>query len=591
MTTIRVILAGKERQEIAAEPGMNLLKTLQAAGIYLPAICGGQGNCGKCMVRVFSGTLPVTVFDRDCFSELQLEEGYRLACVAFPVEEGQGDIGIEVFETGERHFSAVNDFKAEDDLPRALEETLFPLEKSPQSYAHRLAPDRRLGYSELREASKLADAQGRALGAPGEFRVYRERGRILRIGGTGEPIYAAAVDIGTTTLALALLDLRTGKIAGRFSAVNRQREFGGDVISRIERANTGDLPLLSLRVREQIARGISEVCQKASAEVRAIQKIAIVGNTTMLHLLLQLSCRTLGQTPFTPVTLDMVSLRSREIFEGDLSCEIMILPGISTYVGADITAGLLFAGVQTKTDPVVFMDIGTNGEMALAYKGKILCTATAAGPAFEGGNIRWGTGSVPGAISAVRLRDGIFACTTIGNQPPVGICGSAVVDIVYQGLKNDFILSSGAFNKSLLPAGEIFLAMTPDGRPIVFCQKDVRELQLAKSAIRSGLDALLNHAGLGYGDIKTLFLAGGFGFNLNLESSAGIGLIPEALRPKVILLGNSALGGAVKFLLNPDHENTLDKIVEQSEEFRLPTDRYFNDCFIDNINFEPSIIL
>jgi uncharacterized 2Fe-2S/4Fe-4S cluster protein (DUF4445 family) len=305
----------------------------------------------------------------------------------------------------------------------------------------------------------------------------------------------------------------------------------------------------------------------------------------MLHLLLQLSCRTLGQTPFTPVTLDTVSLASREIFDGDFSCETVILPGISTYVGADITAGLLFAGVPGGAAPAAFMDIGTNGEMALVYGDKILCTATAAGPAFEGGNIHWGTGSVPGAISQASFRDGRFECVVIGGRPPAGICGSAVVDIVYHGLKNGLIRPDGRFDKERLPAGEIFLAKTEDGRDIVFCQKDVRELQLGKSAIRTGLDALLGHAGLGYGDIATLYIAGGFGFNLNMESAAGIGLIPRELLPKVCLLGNSALGGAVKFLQHGEHGETLYQIVRQAEEFSLPKDRYFNQYFIDNINF------
>jgi uncharacterized 2Fe-2S/4Fe-4S cluster protein (DUF4445 family) len=590
VAAIRIISEKNKPREIPAEPGRRLITTLQSAGFYLPAICGERGTCGKCRIRVREGSLPVTAADRACFSQIQLEEGYRLACAALP----GGDICIEVLETGEENFSVVNSFEQGEEPSRGLEETLFPLEKSAQSYARRLVPDRGLSYSELRETSKLADAMGRSSTVPAEggaraggegresFRVYREQGRILRISGNAGPVYAVAIDIGTTTLAMALLDLGTGKIARRFSAVNRQREFGGDVISRIQRANGGDLPALSKSIREQIAGGIAVLCNEASVEAGDIRKIAITGNTTMLHLLLGLSCRTLGQAPFTPVTLDMVSLQYREIFEGDLSCETTILPGISTYVGADITAGLLFAGIYAGTETAVFMDIGTNGEMALAYNGKILCTATAAGPAFEGGNIRWGTGSVPGAISQVRFRNGAFEYTTIGGRPPEGICGSGVVDIVYQGLKNNLILSSGRFNKELLPGSEIFLAKTGDNRDIVFCQKDVRELQLGKSAVRSGLDALLNHAGLGYGDIKTLYIAGGFGFNLNPESGAGIGLIPEALRPKVSLIGNSALGGTIKYLLNPDYEKTLVQIAGQSEEFSLPADKYFNKNFITN---------
>jgi uncharacterized 2Fe-2S/4Fe-4S cluster protein (DUF4445 family) len=240
------------------------------------------------------------------------------------------------------------------------------------------------------------------------------------------------------------------------------------------------------------------------------------------------------------------------------------------------------------------MDIGTNGEMALAKDGKLLCTATAAGPAFEGGNILWGTGSVPGAISQVKYRNGgngvsggesntMFDVKTIGDKPPVGICGSAVVDIVYQGLRNGLIESSGRFARGV---GDLVLAKNPEGEEIKFIQKDVRELQLAKSAIRSGMEALLRHTGTDYGAVKTLYIAGGFGFNLNFESGAGIGLIPPELLPKVSLIGNSALGGAVKYLLDRDAGDTLEKIVALSQEYSLPEDRYFNEIFIDNVEFE-----
>jgi uncharacterized 2Fe-2S/4Fe-4S cluster protein (DUF4445 family) len=161
-----------------------------------------------------------------------------------------------------------------------------------------------------------------------------------------------------------------------------------------------------------------------------------------------------------------------------------------------------------------------------------------------------------------------------------------VVDIVYHGLKNGLIRPDGRFDKELLPSGEIFLAKAEDGRDIVFCQKDVRELQLGKSAIRTGLDTLLGHAGQGYDDIGTLYIAGGFGFNLDMESAAGIGLIPRELSHKVCLLGNSALGGAVKFLLHGEHEETLYRIVRQAEEFSLPEDRYFNQYFIENLTYK-----
>jgi uncharacterized 2Fe-2S/4Fe-4S cluster protein (DUF4445 family) len=262
-----------------------------------------------------------------------------------------------------------------------------------------------------------------------------------------------------------------------------------------------------------------------------------------------------------------------------------MLPGISTYVGADITAGIFFTGMHRETAPVLLMDIGTNGEMALMAGGKLLCTATAAGPAFEGGNIQWGTGSIPGAISQVSWQDGRFAIRTIGDQPPAGICGSGVVDAVYEGLRSGHIQGSGKFN-AIVPEGGIFLEKTADGQDITFCQKDVRELQLAKSAIRSGVDALIRHAGLAYDDIKTLYIAGGFGYNLNFTSGVGIGLIPAELHSKVRLIGNSALGGAVRYLTDRQGEETINDIVNMAGEYSLPEDSYFNEMFVENIGFD-----
>jgi uncharacterized 2Fe-2S/4Fe-4S cluster protein (DUF4445 family) len=298
-----------------------------------------------------------------------------------------------------------------------------------------------------------------------------------------------------------------------------------------------------------------------------------------------LSCATLGQHPFTPVTLDFVSCAYPELFEGGLSCEVVTLPGISTYVGADITAGIFFTEMHRSAEPTLLMDIGTNGEMALMASGQLLCTATAAGPAFEGGNIQWGTGSIPGAISQVAWRDGQFAIKTIGDRPPAGICGSGVVDTVYEGLKSGFIQPNGKFNTTV-PEGGIFLAKAADGQDINFCQKDIRELQLAKSAIRSGLDALINHVGLSYDDVRTLYIAGGFGFNLNFNSGAGIGLIPKELHSKIKLIGNSSLGGAVRYLTDRNGGESINAILGMAGEYSLPKDARFNEMFLDNIGFD-----
>jgi uncharacterized 2Fe-2S/4Fe-4S cluster protein (DUF4445 family) len=532
---------------------------------------------------VLSGGLEPSPADRAYFSDEALQGGWRLACAASPREA----LSLSIPEAGDGNFAILNSFKTGDMAVNNLRAEKTPIEKSPVSFARRIAAgeSRRLSLNALRQIAKLADLSGgEEAGGALAPTIYRDQGKVLYVSREPRDLFGLAVDIGTTTIALALVNLQTGAIPGRLSVINRQREFGADVISRIQRANGGDLAALSQRVRTQIAEGTAALCRDSGVAPEELRKAAIVGNTTMVHLLLNLSCATLARFPFTPVTLDPVRFHYNELFEGDLACETTVLPGISTYVGADIAAGLLFSGLYKTKVPALFMDIGTNGEMALAVPGKITCTATAAGPAFEGGNIRWGTGSVPGAISRVRYRDGKFEVSTIDDRAPTGICGSGVVDTVYQALKHKLVLPRGGFNRKL-GITELTLAKTGDGQDIQFFQKDIRELQLAKSAICSGVDALLHQAGITYEDVGTLYIAGGFGHNLDFTSGAGIGLIPEALASKVVLIGNSALGGAVKYLLDSDCEGALDRILEISEEFALAEDKFFQKICIENINF------
>ncbi|GHV74305.1 ferredoxin [Spirochaetia bacterium] len=584
----------KQRIPFDAAQNSNLLSLLRSAGVYLPAICGGRGTCGKCRVKVVSGNLEVQAADRACFSEDDINAGFRLACNAVPRE----DISILIPETGEQSFHAVNIFDMGSmGSPADLHPEKLILERSALSFARQLDGERpgRISLKELTAISPCADMAAALAAAPvpsdgspapeNAVYLYQDKGAILSVRDKPGNLYGIAVDIGTTTIALALVDLQRGIIGGRHSMVNKQREFGADVISRIQRANKGELHLLTKSVRQQISGGIGILCRDAGIASADVCRIAVAANTTMLHLLLGLSCNTLGTFPFTPVTLDFVTCAFPELFEGNLSCDVTILPGISTYVGADITAGIYFTEMHKSAKPSLLMDIGTNGEMALAFAGKLLCAATAAGPAFEGGNMQWGTGSVPGAISQVTYRDGQFDSKTIGDKPPVGICGSGVVDTVWAGLQNGLIEESGRFAESVPSAG-LLLARTVEGQDIRFCQKDVRELQLAKSAVCSGIDAMVRHVGIAYDDIETLYIAGGFGYNLNFASGAGIGLIPPSLASKVKLIGNSALGGTVKYLLREDSDAEMNAITDIAVEYSLPEDSYFNTIFIENINFE-----
>jgi uncharacterized 2Fe-2S/4Fe-4S cluster protein (DUF4445 family) len=533
MNTLTAYTPGDISRCVALDPHDTLLAALQANGFPLPAVCGGRGTCGKCKVRVVSGGWEPVAADAAYFSREELDAGWRLSCVIRPSR--CGDAVIAVPDAGEHAIATVDDF----------DWTTIPVPP------------------------------------PGQVHDNNNE--------ENDPPYGIAIDIGTTTIAMRLVNLWTGTPAGRRTAVNRQREWGADVLSRIQKANEGGLFLLSQSIRAQIAEGIRALCAEAAVTPKALAKITVAANTTMVHLLLGLSCATLGVVPFTPVTLGPVTTPCNTLFDVDSPAEVTVLPGVSTYVGADIVAGVFFTGMYRKAEPSLLLDIGTNGEMALCADGTIVVAATAAGPAFEGGNIRWGTGSVPGAISRLRYENGAWTATTIENRPPVGICGTGLISAVWQGLQHGFIEPGGNFNLDRVPDKALILAQNTDGGNITLEQKDIRELQLAKSAVYSGIDTLLRHAGIDATAIGTLYVAGGFGHNIDYESATGIGLIPRSLHPKIRLIGNSALAGAVRHLLDPRSPAEFARIIALSTEYNLSGDRRFNEAFIENVVFPPAV--
>ncbi|MCL1848215.1 MAG: ASKHA domain-containing protein [Clostridiales bacterium] len=580
MDTITLTIRKGGNETVAqAEPGKSLLWALRAAGFSIRALCGERGICGSCKVRITKGEIPAGEEDAAYFTKEELQEGWRLACKAYP----EADVTVEAPEAGEDDIASVIHFhQIEADRETLTIETM-ELAKSKDSISLQITGGSgAMGLPQLQAAGRLAADPGKA------FCVTRYGGRIVRIGDGQERLYAIGVDIGTTTLGFALVDLQTTTVAGRLSMVNRQREYGADVVTRIVKARSGDLDLLSGTIRGQIGEGAARLCGEYGIDPGSVVKLAIAGNTTMLHLLLGLRCDMLGSFPFTPVTLDQVSAPYRELFEGAFSCEVDVLPGISTYVGADITAGLLCLMLHKSDKPGILLDIGTNGEMALAAEGRILCTSTAAGPALEGVNIAWGTGSVPGAISSIRYGSSGFTVSTIGNQPPVGICGSGVIDCVYQFLKHGVIDETGRLQGEWAATGAV-IARTAQGEDIFLSQKDVREVQLAKSAIRSGIEILIRQARLSYSDIDTLYVAGGFGNNIDFASGVGIGLVPVELKDRIKVAGNSSLGGVVSYLINPGQKEAMDEIVRLSSEFSLAEDEAFEDMFIENMSFDRSV--
>ncbi|MDR1961393.1 MAG: ASKHA domain-containing protein [Gracilibacteraceae bacterium] len=568
-----IVLSGEKRLTIEAEPEETLLQTLRRAGFYLPAICGGHGRCGKCEVKLEAGALTPSEDDRRCFGADGVQAGRRLACTAYPLE----DMTISLPENGEEGFVAVNYFQSTggpywEPAPVAIADNAVPLARQIAG-----ADSRALTLSALRQCAELADFETETA------YVYGDRERVLYVSRAEMTVCGVAVDLGTTTVSIALVDLAKGGIVRDTTFVNKQRAYGADVISRITRANEGRLAEMGDVIRAQIGEGIAALCADAGVPPERVVTAAVAGNTTMIHLLLGLSCAGLGHAPFTPGALDLVSVPYRELFGGDIACSVDILPGLAAYVGSDITAGILYSGLH-KARNSLLIDIGTNGEIALAAGGRLTFTSTAAGPAFEGGNILWGTGSIPGAISGASYEDGAFLVQTIGGGSPTGICGSGVIDITGEALRHGLLKANGKLDKERAADG-LLIAKTDEGQDILLSKRDIREIQLAKSAIRSGLDALLHNAGLAYDDVEKLFVAGSFGYRINYESAVAIGLIPPELKPKVSLVGNSSLGGAVKYLLEAGSKAEMADILALASEYHLQKDSYFSDAFMNNIHF------
>ncbi len=366
-----------------------------------------------------------------------------------------------------------------------------------------------------------------------------------------------AVDIGTTTMAATLIDLNSGRVLAADSMENPQRSVAFDVIGRIEAAMHGQGMKLAGQVQEAISRLLQNLGGQADVAV-------ITGNTTMLYLLTGRDPEPLSHAPFEADCLFGVSQPFSFL------PRVYLPRCISAFVGADIACAILASRMMTKKETSLLIDIGTNGEIALWHQGKLYCCATAAGPAFEGGSIRCGCGSIKGAIDRVWIEEGKLHFTVIGEGKPKGICGSGLLDAVAS------LLALGQIEDTGLMEQEVNL--TDDIRII---PQDIRNLQLAKGAIAAGLMTLCETVGIRPGDIHTLYLAGGFGKHINPESAQAIGLIPAVLTGRTVVLGNAALTGAQMLLLRSLFTEEIENMAQSCEVVTLSGSPVFSSHYME----------
>ena len=383
-----------------------------------------------------------------------------------------------------------------------------------------------------------------------------------------EGTYGAAIDIGTTTMALKLCRLADGTVLGSVACANPQRDVAADVIGRMEAAMAGSLGSLQTMVLQAIESLLAEACIATRIPAEQVDVLLITGNTTMLYLLTGRDPTCLSRSPFLA---DCLFGYETEI----LGRKAFLPPCMDAFVGADITCAVLSSQMTETPGPSLLCDIGTNGEIALWKDGILYVTSTAAGPAFEGAGISCGCGSVLGAIDKVWLEGDSLCVHTIGDAPAVGLCGSGLIDTVAAFLIREDVSETGAMSeKELTIAGDVKLT-----------RKDIRAVQLAKAAIAAGIQTLLETTDTKETDIAQFYICGGFGTHLNLSSAVTIGLIPETLAKKAKVLGNGALSGAVKMMLDCGCHGQAEKLAASAKQMNLGGNPQFNENYIDQMLF------
>ena len=557
----------KEVIELPAGPGgkaETLLMRLIRAGYYVDAPCGGKGTCGRCRVRFVSGAPQPTANERRLLTEEERSSGVRLACEVRRAEA----CSLQLPVSREQEIDVLVTADAADG------------ENAGQTAGGGI-PGQTAG-----------DIPGQAAGAIHGQRdcvaMHSRECAVKMRGQSGKKRCGAAVDIGTTTLAATLFDLAEKKRLAAASSVNHQRAYGADVLSRIQAANEGAAEELRLSICRDIDALLAGLVADAGIPDDAVEELVIVGNTTMCHLLRGLSCAGLGAAPFTPEDLSLWEGSGAELALSDRwSVAVTIFPGISAFVGADIVAGIYALEMDRKKNALL-LDIGTNGEMAAGGADGFLVTSAAAGPVFEGGNISCGVAGVPGAVTSLVLeRDpaatgGIrtVELSTIAGETPIGLCGTGIIDAVGEAVRLGLIDENGTFEESCFT----------DGMPVAegrfrFLQEDVRQVQMGKAAIRAGIETLLAESG--GGDPEEILIAGGFGCRINEEQAIRIGLFPEQFRGHITMIGNSALAGAQRYLLDDRTaaKQRLASITGHAQELSLAMHPKFNELYLDEMFF------
>lgn len=605
-------------REVEAVPdgSLTLLEVAQSAGLEVTATCGGRGRCRSCRVKVLQGEVPPpTMQDRVQLGGEEIQERFRLACQtrvvgpcsimpAPPLTEGGHQIlaapnrldkGAIALDSGvEKHVIVATPPTEENHQTSDLEEIISKLPRP--------VPAENTPLGAVRNLPVTLRAKG------GQVTVTTFLNRILDIeaGDTSAHKLGIAFDIGTTTIAASLLDLDSGEELASIANVNPQAVYGGDLMSRIAYAQNDPKKLATLRAKALNAVNgfIEEACANAGVSASHVYKIVIVGNTCMHHVFLGIDVSYVGLAPYAPVVRHAVVVPATDLpLRAAPHAVVCLLPIVAGFVGADTVACVLATRIYESEELRALVDIGTNGEVVMGNKDRLMACSAPAGPALEGAQIRHGMRGALGAIEKVRF-GGDIECDVIGNVPAIGICGSGLIDAVARMLDAQVLAASGAMRhdskESLTAPLRDRMTKTTEGRnqfvlvhqeesgkgeAVSLTQNDIRQLQLAKGAIYSGILMLQKVMGVSDSDLAELMLCGGFGNYINTASAVRIRLLPALPLNRITYFGNAAHVGAQMALLSETERTRANELARRIEHVALATQPDYQDVFVDAISF------
>jgi uncharacterized 2Fe-2S/4Fe-4S cluster protein (DUF4445 family) len=596
-----------EGEEVRVPSGTPVFDAASWNGIAIDSTCGGHGTCKKCKVRIVSGDVPVGPLDPRAFTAEELRDGWRLACRAGARE----DLTVEVPPLQTRPKAALAGVGRHVILRPSVQKRHLLLQE-PTLEDQRSDLQRVLdGIEDLEPHASidLLRTLGRTLRAANfdvTAVVCDEELIDLEPGDTTARRFAIAFDLGTTTVVAALLNLDTGQPVAVRSMLNRQQPYGADVITRISATMMDDRALAALRERahETLGELVDEVCAEGEVEHREVYEITVCGNVTMMQLALGIDPEPLSMAPFVVSTHQFPPARAVDFgVSVHPRAPAFVFPSLGAYVGGDIVAGMLATGLTRDRRLRLFIDVGTNSEIALGSNERVLATAAPAGPAFEAAQIRCGMRAADGAIEGVKIDDESMVLEVIGDVEPIGMCGSGLVDAVSELVRSGLLDHSGRFMPDE-QAAERYPVLAPrltkigqervfvlhwrgddPGSSVFLSQRDVRELQFAKASIATGWQILLRELGVEPEEITQVLLAGSFGAYLTPLAAVRIGLVPRLALPRIVSAGNVAGEGSKIAALSLRERAEAYSILREVEYVELSGRADFNDLFIDQLAF------